>query len=187
MGFRKAPKAFFPLFFPVLPILYPGKNSQIIFVHLPLGIIIIFPNKAAVFPVFCNRGIPDNRFVFINRIEIENKEPARAQIIIHQSECLQNILFLQKIIQGVAHAHHGSYAPIQFQFPHILHQIQDFLPRTFLFPLGNIQHFLGIVNPNHIIALIRQKLSQRSRSAAQIHHHIALCSQSFPVHPLFFR
>ena len=91
MGFRKS--AVKTLFLILL-----HKNSQIIFIDLILTVIEVFPDKAAVIPVFSNRGIAYHRFIFINRIKIKDKKPARIKIIIHQPEALRQLLFLQKII-----------------------------------------------------------------------------------------
>lgn len=67
MGLRKFAEQVFLLF---------HKNRQIIFVDLILRRIIIFPDKAAILPVFRNRAVTDDCFVFIDRIKIEDKKPS---------------------------------------------------------------------------------------------------------------
>ena len=80
MGLRKFAEQVFLLF---------HKNRQIIFVDLILRRIIIFPDKAAVLPVFRNRAVPDDCFVFINRIKIKDKKPIRVKIVVYQFKSCQ--------------------------------------------------------------------------------------------------
>lgn len=53
--------------------LFLDEDCQIILVDLFFRIIIIFPDKAAIFPVLCNRRVADNFPVFISRIKIKDK------------------------------------------------------------------------------------------------------------------
>ena len=80
MGLRKFAEQVFLLF---------HKNRQIIFVDLILRRIIIFPDKAAVLPVFRNRAVTDDCFVFIDRIKIEDKKPIRVKIVVYQFKSCQ--------------------------------------------------------------------------------------------------
>ena len=63
---------------------FSDKNRQIILVDLTFRIVIIFPDKTAIVPVFRDRRIPDHLFILIHRIKIKHKNSAGIKIIIHQ-------------------------------------------------------------------------------------------------------
>ena len=89
MGFRK---------FAVQVLFLFHKNRHIIFIDAFFGIIIIFPDKAAVLSVFGNGRIPDNLGVLVNRIEIKDKDTAGIEKIFHQPEGFFQILCGKQVI-----------------------------------------------------------------------------------------
>ncbi len=153
------------------------KHGQIIFIDLFLFVIVIIPDKAAVFPGLRDRGIPYDLRIFIYRIEIEDKDPLRKKVIIDQSEGLHDLLLFQQIVDRIADTDHGADCTVQFKCPHVLQQIEDIQPCAVSFLYGNLQHLLRVIYPDHIIALCGQKLRQRARTTAQIQNGILLLTQ----------
>ena len=148
--------------------------------------IIVFPDEAAVFPVFRNGGIANHLPILVNCIEVKDKKPSGIQIVVHQGKCFLYILILKEIIHAVADADHCSNCAVQIQLPHILTKIKDFTLGLLFFEKGRLQHFLGVVHPDHIIALSGKKLRQRPCPAAQIHYQIALRGKN-PILSFFRR
>ena len=77
MGLLKSAEGF-PVF------LLPCKDRQVILIDVLFLMVVVFPDEAAVIPVFSDRGIPDHCFIFIKRIKIKNEDPSRIQIILNQ-------------------------------------------------------------------------------------------------------
>ena len=111
MRFRKSLKEIFLRLY---------KDRQVIFIDLFLHIIVVFPDKAAIFPVFRYDGITHDFLIFIDCIEIKNKNAVRIQIIINKLECLEKIFLFQQIIHTVADADHGSDRSVKLKAAHIL-------------------------------------------------------------------
>ena len=165
MGFRKPAEQT-----ALRPFLFTDEHGHIVFVDPFLWIVKILPDEAAVLPVLRDGCVPDDRFIFIDRVEIEQKQTARVQIIVHQAEGFKQVLFLQQIIQAVADADHGADRAVQLEFPHILFQIKDVLRLFGLFFQGDVQHGLRIVHADHIIPFFGKEPGHRSRAAAEIQH-----------------
>ena len=87
--------------------------------------VIVLPYKTTFFPIFGNGNISNHLFIFVHRIKIKNKQSTGIQIIIHQPECLNDILFFQQVIDGITDAYHCTHCTIQFKLSHILQQIQN--------------------------------------------------------------
>ena len=70
--------------FGITAILVPDKQSQVIFIDHLTFVKIIFPDKAALFPVFRN-GLFTQLFpVFVHGIHVKDENPLRIQIIVCQ-------------------------------------------------------------------------------------------------------
>ena len=143
------------------------KDRKLVFVDLLLRIIEIVPDEAALLPVFRD-GAVSHLFIFITGIHIKNEHPARIQIIIDKGKNFKKIFFLKNIIHRIADGNHRTDRAIQFEFPHILHQIQDIVAALFFLLLRDLKHVAGIIHTDHVIACIRQKFGDGSCSAAKI-------------------
>ena len=119
-------------------VLFLYEDSQIILIDLFFRIVIILPDKTAVLSVLRNGGIADDLPVFIGGIEIKDKHPAGIEIVVHQLKYLQQFLFFQNIIHGIADTDHRTYGRIQIQFPHVLMKIEDFRTALCFFVHGNV-------------------------------------------------
>ena len=104
-------------------------------------VIIIFPDKAALIPVFCDYLITQNFSVLIFCIKIKDKDSLRVQIIIDQGKNLCQVRRICDIVDAVTDGHHSPHSAVQLKLPHILAEIQDILSR--LRPLSGcqLQHF----------------------------------------------
>ena len=65
-------------------LLLSDKKRQIIFIDPAFLIIIIFPDKAAFFPVLRECILRQKRLVFEGCIHIENKQSSGVQIVVDQ-------------------------------------------------------------------------------------------------------
>ena len=70
-------------------VLIPDIEGQVVLIQLLLRVVIIFPDKAAILPVFRNRAVTDDCFIFIDRIKIEDKKPIRVKIVVYQFKSCQ--------------------------------------------------------------------------------------------------
>ena len=150
----------------ILSLFLRDKQRENILIDPLLRVIAVLPDKAPVFPVLRNRGLPDPP-VFRLCIHIKNKNPARIQVIIHQPENLQKIFLGQYIVHTVTDAHNRPHGSVQLELPHILIQVQDIVAGLIFFVLCLLQHLHGTVDPDHIISGIRQQLRHASCSAPQ--------------------
>ena len=73
------------LVFSVKVLFFPYKQGQIILIDSVLRVIPVFPDKASFVPILRNDGLSQNLFIFIESIQIEEKNPSWIQIIINQA------------------------------------------------------------------------------------------------------
>ena len=69
-------------------------DHQVVFVDLFFFIPGIFPDEASLSAVFGDHGIPDHIPVFVYGIEIQDQQPFRIQIVVHQLEDLCQFFFV---------------------------------------------------------------------------------------------
>ena len=160
----------------VPPVRLPHVEGQIVLVQPFLRVVIIFPDKAALLPVFRNHAFPENFRVLVDGIHVEQEDPVRIEIIVRQAEDLEKIGFLRNVIQGVADADDGPHRTVQLELPHILQKIEDIMAGFFLLFIGQLQHLLRGVHADHVVAGPRQKLRHAARAAAQVQHQSVLDS-----------
>ena len=120
-------------------------KRQIVFVYGTLLIEIILPDEAALLAVFRNRRLSQKIPVLVYRIQVKNKDAILLQILVHTRKHLAQIRFLQNVIHGIADRHHRAHASVQFQFTHILEQIENS-------PIGQ---FVGLIRFIRLIRLVR--------------------------------
>ena len=112
-------------------------KRQIVFVYGTRLIEIILPDEAALLTVFRNRRLSQKIPVLVYRIQVKNKDAILLQILVHTRKHLAQIRFLQNVIHGIADRHHRAHASVQFQFTHILEQIENS-------PIGQLVRFIRL-------------------------------------------
>ena len=146
----------------------PGKKQRQFIDVQPAGtVVFILPDETALLAVLRDGPVSQELFIFIDGIQIKQKQAARIQVVVDQAEDLQQILFLRDIIHGVADADHRPHGPVKLKLPHILQQIENIQG---LFPRllhGFLEHSRGVVHANHVIPCPGQAHGQASGSASQ--------------------
>ena len=104
------------------------KNRQVVLVDITLRVIIVLPDKAAVFPVLRYDAVSYDRFILISGIKIKEKDALRIKIVIDKAKTLNHILILKQIVQTVTYAYDSPDCAIKFKRPHVLIEVKNIMP-----------------------------------------------------------
>ena len=80
-----------------------------------MNVIVIFPDEAAVVPGFRECMIRAEFPVMIYRIQVEQEQSSRIEIVIHQTEDLQQVPVIRDVIQGIADGYDRADRSVQFK------------------------------------------------------------------------
>ena len=155
----------------MIPVL--DEQVQVILIDPLLRVIIILPDERAVLPRLRKCILRQQILILPPRVQVEDKQPARLQVLMHQHKDREQVPRVCHVVQTVPDRGKRIRRPRKRQLPHILLHIEDpllhILRQRLTLPLRNRQHVRRQIQRGHLIARRREPLRDTPRAAAELH------------------